>query len=83
MFTNAWLDNHNFMLEKLIYSEEFMSFVKDLIGLVYKPVDYIPSKTTNSSIYEHHSKINEIDSRNYEDSLRLCSKLFFNIFYKA
>ncbi|EAS02785.2 ubiquitin carboxy-terminal hydrolase (macronuclear) [Tetrahymena thermophila SB210] len=82
-FKSAWLDNHNFMLEKHVYSLEFIQFLKELIWMIEKPKDFITSLTSQSFIYKNHKEIPERDQQIYYNSLQMCAKLFFNIFYKS
>ncbi|KAL4448730.1 hypothetical protein ABPG74_012819 [Tetrahymena malaccensis] len=82
-FKSTWLDNHNFMLEKHVYSLEFIQFLKELIWMIEKPQDFIPSLTSQSFIYKNYKEIPESDQQIYYNSLQMCAKLFFNIFYKS
>ncbi|KAL4498387.1 hypothetical protein ABPG72_013193 [Tetrahymena utriculariae] len=82
-FKSTWLDNHNFMLEKHVYSPEFIQFLKELIWMIEKPQDFITSLTSQSFIYKNHKEILESDQQIYYNSLQMCAKLFFKIFYKS
>lgn len=52
IFADTWLDNHNFMFEKHIYSFQFIQFVKDFLKEIPRPSDYIISETPKENIYK-------------------------------
>jgi hypothetical protein len=42
LFKEIWYDNHRFMMERHIYSDEFFRFVKDVAEAYRYPLDYTP-----------------------------------------
>lgn len=41
LYLKTWLDNHVFMLEKQVYSEDFFLFVKQVMASAKVPADYM------------------------------------------
>jgi ubiquitin carboxyl-terminal hydrolase 34 len=49
LYKEVWLDNHQFMLEKHIYSDDFFAFFKEILTSIPLPKDYV--RYTNQPYY--------------------------------
>jgi hypothetical protein len=45
LYKEVWLDNHQFMLEKHIYSDDFFNFFKGVMAAVPLPLGYVTYTT--------------------------------------
>jgi hypothetical protein len=44
LYSEVWLDNHNFMLEKQIYNDDFFNFIRELVAAIRLPANFRPAK---------------------------------------
>ncbi len=72
------------MLDKHIYSEEFFTFIKDIITCITVPSDYIYIKEYHFPIiYKNYQAIDQEKRRIFINILEFISKLAFDIVAKA
>ena len=81
VYEKVWDDNHKFMFERHLYSEDFFRFIKEVCNCIELPD--LSQKNLLNFIYKNHKAIPEETQAIYKNLIQIISILNFHLLAKA